>query len=89
MKKKKQHPIRPATLVEGSRYLLRRKSESRRGVSWEPVCFVSYTPCPAVVIVATRSGEKIRIAREELFLAKPSSPSLRVQPAAHSRPSPF
>ena len=88
MKRRKQNLIRPATLVEGSRYLLRSMSGSR-GVSWEPVGFVSYTPCPAVVIVATGAGEKIRISREELFLAKPSSPSLRAQPAAHSRPSPF
>jgi len=84
MKKSKQELDRPATLVEGSRYLLRLKAESCGEISWETVGFVSYTPCPAVVIVAMESGEKIRVDREELFLAKPSSPSLHAQPAAHS-----
>ena len=89
MKKRKQDPIRPETLEEGSRYLLRLKSEDCGDVSWEMVGFVSYTPCPAIVIVATGSGETIRIAREELFLPKPSSPSLHAQPAVHSRPPLF
>ncbi len=85
MKKSKKEPDRPATLEEGGRYLLRLRSEDCSEETWETVGFVSYTPCPAVVIVATRTGEKMRIAREELFLARPLSPNLRAQPAAHSR----
>ncbi len=83
MKKSEREPFRPATLVEGSRYLLRLKLDGCSEVTWEMVGFVSYTPCPAVVVVATASGENMRIPREELFLAKPSSPNLHAQPAAH------
>ena len=89
MKNRNQDPVRAETLEEGGRYLLRLKSECGRGVSWELVGFVCYTACPAVVVVAIGSGEKIHVAREELFLAKPSFPSLHAQLAAHSRPPLF
>ena len=68
MRKLKHVPVRPVTLEEGSWYFLRRKSANQRPQSWKPVRFISYTPCPAVVIVATQPGKRISIAREELFM---------------------
>ncbi len=60
-------PVRPTTLEIGNRYLFLGNQDDCHPVSWELVSFISYTPCPAVVIVATIGGKRMRIAREELF----------------------
>ncbi len=67
MRKINPAPARPTTLEEGSFYYLRRRTKNYGAQSWKEVRFVSYTPCPAVVIVDTGAGERIPIAREELF----------------------
>ncbi len=89
MNKTSQAPERPATLQEGSLYFLRRNRGNRSAPSWEAVRFVCYTPCPAVVIITNRAGGRISIAREELFMAKFSSPNPHAPPAVRFLPSLF
>lgn len=62
-------PLRPPELEEGNQYFLRTRPEACRPESWETVRFIGYTPCPAVVIVATEPGKRMPIARDGLFPA--------------------
>jgi len=59
--------IRPDTLVEGRRYLLRIHQEVVSEYSLVPVIFYQYDPCPAIVIVLDDSGQKVRILRDDLY----------------------
>ena len=62
-------PFRPPELEEGNQYFLRTRPEACRPETWEAVRFIGYTPCPAVVIVATEPGIRMPIARDDLFPA--------------------
>ena len=59
--------IRPVTLVEDLEYLMKVIRGNEAMVILIPVKFVSYTSCPAFVIVSNGSGTRLRCLREELF----------------------
>ena len=64
-----QNQTRPATLVENDMYLLHdNSSPGCRPSAWQPVEFVGYTPCPAVVLVRDMREKMRRVLRDELFL---------------------
>jgi hypothetical protein len=67
--KRTQKLIRPGTLEIGATYLLRDFMPRDRKIAWMPVRFVSYVPCPGIVIVANGSGSKMRVQRQDLFCA--------------------
>jgi len=77
-----QNRTRPATLVENDMYLLHNKSapEGRPSV-WQPVIFVGYTPCPAIVLVWDVREKTRRVLRDELFLCL----SITLPPAGGNR----
>ena len=62
-----QKLIRPGTLEIGATYILRDFMPRDRKITWVPVSFVGYVPCPGIVIVANSSGSKIRVQRQDLF----------------------
>ena len=62
--------FRPDTLKEGTIYLW--VSPCQPPLTRVPVSFISYCPCPAMVIVADREGEKLRIPRDEIFSRMPA-----------------
>ncbi len=67
--KPNQNQKRPATLVENNMYLLHdNSSPDCRPTTWQPVEFVCYTPCPAVVIVRDLREKTQRVLRDNLFL---------------------
>ena len=59
--------VRPDTLENGSRYLLRVRHENGTRPAYVPVMFVRYDPCPAIVVVNDGDGRLLRIARRDLF----------------------
>ncbi len=67
-------PFRPPELEEGNQYFLRIRQETCRPETWEAVRFIGFTPCPAVVIVATQPGRRMPIARDDLFAAERQMP---------------
>jgi hypothetical protein len=58
---------RPATLKEGERYWLRLPAKKQGMFKLQPVRFISYTSCPAVVIIADKAGRLIRSARDDIL----------------------
>ena len=66
--KRNQILIRPDTLETGAMYILRDFMSNSRKIVWEPVRFVSYDACPAIVIVDHAGrGKKLRVQRQDLF----------------------
>ncbi|MGD0005843.1 MAG: hypothetical protein ABSE06_16630 [Anaerolineaceae bacterium] len=65
--KRNQKLIRPGTLEIGATYLLRDFIPPDRKIAWVPVRFVSYVPCPGIVIVANGRGSKMHVQRQDLF----------------------
>jgi hypothetical protein len=65
--KRSQKLIHPATLEAGATYLLRDFLPRDRKIAWVPVSFVSYAPCPGIVVVANSGGSKLRVPRADLF----------------------
>jgi hypothetical protein len=63
----KFEPVRPATLIEGQKYLLNERSGAGKGMDLVAVRFVAYCSSPAFVIVSNGHG-KMRCAREDVFL---------------------
>jgi len=61
--------IHPETLETGATYILKDFLDRDRKIAWEPVRFISYAPCPGIVIVANSSGSKLRVQRDDLFNA--------------------
>jgi hypothetical protein len=61
--------VRPQTLQEGNHYLLVQPSPVEGAPASQAVLFVGYCPCPALVLVETETGEKMRCEREKLFLS--------------------
>ena len=57
---------RPDTLFEGHAYLLHENGNNGSGEIYSPVEFVSYDPCPAMVIVRNTAGQRCRCPREDL-----------------------
>ena len=67
--RRSQKLIHPGTLETGATYILRDFLGRDRKIAWVPVRFVSYAPCPGIVIVANGGGSKLRVQREDLFCA--------------------
>lgn len=59
--------IRPQTLEQGQYYLHRENPIRNMPHSTAVVLFMSYTACPACVVVQDESGKKIRCPRDDLF----------------------
>lgn len=59
--------VRPDTLDNGGRYLLRVRQENGRRPAYMPVTFVRYDACPAIVVVNDGDGKLLRIARGDLY----------------------
>jgi len=84
-----QNQTRPATLVENDMYLLHdNSSPGCRPSAWQPVEFVGYTPCPAVVIVRDLREKTLRVLRDELFFPVTSPPAGGNRTAAPPAPRP-
>jgi len=58
---------RPETLEPGVEYIWREKARDGAAPAGSGVRFLGYTACPAVVIVADRSGKVVRLPRDEIF----------------------
>jgi len=58
---------RPATLIEGSEYLMKENIEANQVPTLVPVRFVAYEPHSAFVIVS-RAESRQRCSRENLFI---------------------
>lgn len=67
--KRNQKLIRPATLETGATYILRDFLPRDRKIAWVPVSFVSYEPCPGIVVVVNGGGSNLRVPRDDLFFA--------------------
>lgn len=65
---------RPDTLFEGIQYFLRKANEAEIG--YEVVTFLSYDPCPALVILRDEHGHRLRCERQYLFLVTDGNPHL-------------
>jgi hypothetical protein len=62
--------IRPIALEEYQLYLWRFPQDSGPKPAYLPVSFISYQPCPALVMVKLLQGEAsvFRIPRDDLFI---------------------
>lgn len=60
--------IHPTTLLDGQNYFLKNQGASDPQADFVPVQFISYTPCPAYVIVANPDGQRIRCTRDDVYL---------------------
>jgi len=58
---------RPATLIEGSEYLMKKSTDGNQVPTLVPVKFVAYEPHPAFVIVS-RGEDHQRCSRDNLFV---------------------
>lgn len=59
---------RPYTLERGKRYLRGENGKAGEGASLQPVIFVAYDPCPALVVVQNGDGRRWRCPRDEIFV---------------------
>ena len=59
--------IRPETLDNGGKYLLRTRHNTGHDPDYIPVRFVGYDPCPAWVVVRDGDGNLLRIPHEDVF----------------------
>ena len=59
--------VRPDTLENGTRYLLRVRQANGRRPAYVPVTFVRYDSCPAIVVVNDGEGRFLRVVREDLY----------------------
>lgn len=62
-----QKLIRPGTLIQGNLYLHSISIADDKGGDNSMIRFISYTACPAMVIILDSNGNKIRCARDDLF----------------------
>jgi hypothetical protein len=62
--------LHPLTLNEGKDYLLRVHQDNGHNPVYLPVRFISYHPCPALVVVGDVKGQFWRIPRDDIFLAE-------------------
>ena len=65
--------VRPDYLSEGKNYLLLERQSYGDRLVQETVQFVSYTACPATVIVLDSKNHRFCIPRDRLFIATPMS----------------
>ena len=62
--------VRPITLDKGKEYLIRVHQDIGHNSVYLPVRFISYHPCPALVVVGDVKGQFWRIPRDDIFLAE-------------------
>ena len=62
--------IRPLTLDQCQQYWLKVQPASQPGPAFLPARFISYQPCPAMIVVELLQGGKParRVARDDLFI---------------------
>jgi hypothetical protein len=58
---------RPHTLEKGHAYLRLEATASTNGRPSQRVTFISYDPCPALVIVRDEDGRRWRCPRDQIF----------------------
>jgi hypothetical protein len=63
---------RPETLIEGENYLYRDVNHSD-DLAMSIVMFLAYTSCPAMVVIFSDSGQKVRCSRDSLCRRPPES----------------
>ena len=61
-------PNRPQTFDQGQLYLHQENSLKGARQTRTAVIFISYTACPALVIIRDKSGNKKRCSRDDLFI---------------------
>ena len=60
--------IHPITLNEGKDYLLQVLQDNGHNPVYLPVRFISYQPCPGLVVIGDGNGQQWRVPRDELFI---------------------
>ena len=60
--------VRPHSLNEGKEYLLRVQHDNGHNSIYLPVRFISYHPCPGLVVIGDGHGQQWRVPRDELFI---------------------
>jgi hypothetical protein len=60
--------LHPLTLNEGKDYLLRVHNGNGHHPVYLPVRFISYHPCPGLVVVGDGNGQQWRVPRDDLFI---------------------
>jgi len=66
--------ISPESLEEGKSYLLRSRNFTKNGGSiliLSQVTFISFTSCPAIVVIQDARKERMRCRRDDLFKFNP------------------
>ncbi len=62
--------LRPINLNQGKEYLIRVHQDNGHIPVYLPVRFISYHPCPALVVVGDGKGQFWRVPRDDIFLAE-------------------
>jgi hypothetical protein len=73
---------RPETLEEGEKYLWQENTELAYDASPQQVTFVSYYPCPALVVIQDEEGKKCRCLRGEIFTRETTDQDRRLSALA-------
>jgi hypothetical protein len=69
-KKTEKIMVRPLTLDDGKEYLIRVHQDNGDKSVYLSVRFISYHPCPALIVVGDGNGQFWRVPRDEIFLAE-------------------
>jgi hypothetical protein len=62
--------IHPLTLNEGKDYLLRVHHDNGHNPVYLPVRFISYHPCPGLVVVSDGNEQLCRVHSDDIFVAE-------------------
>jgi hypothetical protein len=62
--------IHPLTLNEDGQYLLRFHQDNGHNPVYLPVRFISYHPCPGLIVVGDGNGQQWRVPRDDVFCAQ-------------------
>jgi hypothetical protein len=62
--------FRAESLLEGEGYFFRLRGNNKRTEEYVRVTFISYTTCPAIVVVQDGGKERIRCCRMDLYIVK-------------------
>jgi len=60
--------VRPITLDKGKEYLIQVHQDNGHIPVYLPVRFISYHPCPGLVVIGDGHGQQWRVPRDELFI---------------------
>jgi hypothetical protein len=60
--------IRPLTLNEGKDYFFRVHQDNGHNPVYLPVRFISYQPCPELVVIGDGNGQQGKVPRDDLFI---------------------